>query len=205
MAQDPYLVAGDHYHLIFENRWVRASLVTYGPHETSPIHDHPETPTTVYIYVTDGGVMRFHHFTGAHVAGMTIDRKPVRAGAIRFAKGAPETHTVEYLGDTPTEYVMLELRTEALDRPATDVRLPPVNLDPSKSAAQVQFENGQIRIVRAMCAAGERCLGSEHPSDPAVVVAMSGPHRGRVDWSPQRPAEGPMEQVRIELKTKPVE
>jgi hypothetical protein len=41
-------------------------------------------------------------------------------------------------------------------------------------------------------------------ADPAVVVVMSGPHRGEVDWSPQRLAEGPIEQVRIELKSKPV-
>jgi quercetin dioxygenase-like cupin family protein len=204
MAQDPYVVAGDHYHLVFENQWVRASRVTYGPHQNSPIHDHPETPTTVFIYVTDGGVMRIRHFTGDRVAGVTIDRKPVQAGAIRFAKGEPETHSVEYLGDIPTEYVTLELRTEPLDRPATDVRLPPVTMDPSRSATEVQFENGQIRIVRLVCASGQRCPDSEHPKDPAVVVVMSGPHRGEVDWSPERPAEGPMQQVRIELKSKPV-
>ena len=203
MAQDPYVVAGDHYHLVFENQWVRASRVTYEPHGTSPIHDHPETPTTVYIYVTDGGVMRFRHYTGTHVAGVTIDRKPVQSGAIRFAKGAPETHSVEYLGDTPTEYVMLELRTEALDPPTTDVRLPPVAIDPAKPATEVQFENGQIRIVRVACAAGLPCPNSRHPADPAVVVIISGPHRGEVDWSPP-PADGPLEQVRIELKSKPV-
>ncbi len=75
--------------------------------------------------------MRFRHVTGEHVAGIDIDRKPVQAGAIRFAHGAPETHSVEYLGDAPTEYVRTELRTEPLDRPVRDVRLPPVALDPS--------------------------------------------------------------------------
>jgi hypothetical protein len=129
MAQDPYLVAGDHYHLVFENQWVRATRVTYGPHETAPVHRHPPTPTTVYIYVTDGGVMRFRHVTGQHVAGVVINRKPVQAGAIRFAHGAPETHSVEYLGDIPTEYVRIELRTEPLDRPTRDVRLPPAAMD----------------------------------------------------------------------------
>jgi len=111
-AQDPYRVAGDHYHLVFENSWMRATRVTYGPHETAPVHRHPPTPTTVYVYLTDGGVMRFHHVTGENVAGVSIDRKPVLAGAIRFAHGAPETHSVEYLGDIPTEYARIELRTE---------------------------------------------------------------------------------------------
>jgi hypothetical protein len=49
--------------------------------------------------------MRFRHVTGERVAGVDIDRKPVQAGAIRFAHGAPETQSVEYLGSVPTEYV----------------------------------------------------------------------------------------------------
>lgn len=202
-AQDPYRVAGRHYHLVFQNEWARATRVTYGPHQGAPVHNHPPTPTTVYVYVTDGGAMRFHHVTGERVAGFTIERKPVQAGAIRFAHGAPETHTVEYLGDRPTEYARIELRTEPLDRPERDVRLPPVPLDPGKSTAQVQFENGQVRLIRVMCAAGKRCPESDHPQDPAVVVTMSGSARGRIQFSPPA-AEGPVEQVRIELKTKPV-
>jgi quercetin dioxygenase-like cupin family protein len=202
-AQDPYRVAGNHYHLVFENAWVRVTRVSYGPHETAPVHNHPPTPTTVYVYVTDGGPMRFHHVTGDNVKGLDIVRKPVVAGAIRFAHGAPETHTVEYLGDEPTEYARIELRTEPLDRPVRDVRLPPMPLDLSTSATKVQFENGQVRLVRVACAAGQRCPESEHPGDPAVTVTMSGPHRGEMQWSPA-PAEGPLEQVRIELKTKPV-
>jgi hypothetical protein len=83
------------------------------------------------------------------------------------------------------------------------VRLPPVALDPAKSAAQVQFENGQVRIVRLVCAGGETCPASSHPEDPAVVVTMTGAHRGQVEWRPEA-AWGPVEQVRIELKTKPV-
>ena len=202
-AQDPYRVAGAHYHLVFQNEWARAARVTYGPHEKSPVHDHPPTPTTVYVYVTDGGVMRFSHDTGDRVAGVTFDRPAVKAGAIRFVQGAPETHSVEYLGDQRSEYARIELLTEPLDRPARDVRLPPAALDPAKSVAQVQFENGQVRIVRVMCAAGETCPRSLHPEDPAIVVTMTGVHRGQVEWRPEA-AQGPVEQVRIELKTKPV-
>jgi hypothetical protein len=200
-AQDPYRIATDHYHLEFENAWVRATRVTYGPHEQAPVHNHPPTPTTVYVYTTDGGVMRFHHVTGEHVAGFTFDRRAVKAGEIRFAHGAPETHSVEYLGDRPAEYVRIELRTEPRDRPVRDVRLAPVALDPAKSAAETQFENGQIRIVRMTCAAGETCPVA---AVPCVDVLLGGVHRGEVRWSPP-PAEGPLELVRIELKTPPVE
>ena len=204
LGQDPYQVAGDHYHLAFENTWVRATRVTYGPRETAPVHAHPATPTTVYVYVTNGGAMRFNHVTGERVAGVSINRRPVKAGAIRFAHGAPETHSVEYLGDAPTEYARIELRTEPLDRPARDVRLAPASFNYSGSDAITQFENGQVRILRVQCGIGQRCLESGHPNDPAVVVTMNGPDRGRIEWSPQLTV-GPVELVRIELKTKPVQ
>ncbi len=75
-------------------------------------------------------------------------------------------------------------------------------MNPSKSATKLEFENGQVRIVRVVCAAGERRPASEHPGDPAVVVMMSGAHRGEIRWSPAA-GTGPVEQVRVELKSKP--
>jgi hypothetical protein len=207
LSQDPYTVAAAHYHLAFENPWVRATRVTYGPHETAPVHNHPANPVTVYVYVTGAGVMQFHHVTGNHVAGLTIERKPVQAGAIRVAHGAPETHTVNYLGEEPTEYARIELRTEPLDHPARDVRLPPYVFD-KPSAAEQQFENGQLRILRVRCENGQKCAETQHPADPAVIVILDGPRRGEILWSPKpqagAPEIGPMEQVRIELKSPPV-
>jgi hypothetical protein len=208
-GQDPYVVAGDHYHLLFENDWARASRVTYGPHETAPVHDHPPTPTSIYIYVTAGGEFRFKHITGFKVSGYTITRPAVQAGAIRFAHSAPETHSVEYLGDVPTEYVRIELRTEAPDIPVRDVRIPPAAMDPAKSGVRKEFENGQIRILRVVCAPGDPCPVSQNPDDPAIVTVMNGSDRGMVRWSPKAeeanaPAARPLEEVRIELKTEPV-
>jgi len=202
LSQDPYTVASGHYRLAFENQWVRATRVIYGPHETAPVHNHPPNPVTVYVYVTDGGVMQFHHVSGEHVAGFTIDRKPVKAGAIRVAHGAPETHTVKYLGDELTEYARIELRTEPIDRPTRDVRLSPYPFDTPSAAAQ-QFENGQLRIVRVRCEAAKSCPDSDHPADPAVVVLLSGPRKGEILWSPQTQT-GPLELVRIELRSTPV-
>ena len=137
-----------------------------------------------------------------NVAGFTIDRKPVKAGAIRVAHGAAETHTVKYLGDELTEYARIELRTEPIDRPERDVRLPPLVSD-QPLLAQQQFENGQLRIVRIRCQEGQLCPPSAHAGDPAVVVIVKGPRQGEILWSPE-PQTGPMEQVRIELKSPPV-
>jgi hypothetical protein len=122
------------------------------------------------------------------------------------AHGAPETHTVKYLGDELTEYARIELRTEPLDRPTRDVRLPPYVFNKA-SAAEQQFENGQLRIVRVRCEAEKMCPDSGHPADPAVVVILSGPHRGEILWSPlpqTGPPTGAIEMVRIELKSPPV-
>jgi hypothetical protein len=200
LSQDPYQVAADHYHLVFENQWVRATRVTYGPHETAPVHNHPPNPVTIYVYVTDGGVMQFNHMTGFRRSGVVIERPAVKAGAIRVSHGQPETHSVKYLGDEPTEYARIELRTEA-DVPLRDVRLPPYTFD-KPSAAETQFENGQVRIVRVLCAAGQKCPTGDHPDDRAVVIILSGARRGEILWSPKA-GTGPMEQVRIELKTAP--
>lgn len=202
-AEDPYRVAPGNYHFVFENESARATRVTFSPHDQLPVHQHPPTPTTVYVYVIDGGPIRFNHVTGDNVAGMKVVRPPVLAGGIRFAHGASETHTVEYLGDAPTEYARIELRTEPIDRPVRDVRLPPQPADLSKSSRSVRFENGQVRIIHLTCAAGQACPGSEHVADPAVVVTMSGPNRGKIEWSPA-PGRGPLQQVRIELKSNPV-
>jgi quercetin dioxygenase-like cupin family protein len=203
LAQDPFQVAGDHYHLVFENQWVRATRVTYGPHDTAPVHAHPPNPVTVYVYVTDGGVMQFTHMTGFRIPGVVINRPAVKAGAIRVAHGQPETHSVKYLGDEPTEYARIELRTDPLDVPTRDVRLPPYVFDRPSGMAK-QFENGQLRIVRVRCAAGEKCPASEHPDDPAVVVVLSGTRRGEILWNPA-PLVGPLELVRMELTSEPVE
>jgi hypothetical protein len=204
-AQDPFQVAGDHYRQIFDNAWAQGVHVGYPAHGKSPVHDHPSTPTIVFVYVTDGGPLRFYHKTGPeNVMGLDFERPAVKAGAIRFAAGIAETHAVEYMGDTPMEYVRIELKTEPLDLPAKDVRLPPVVLDATKAALHSQFENGQLRILRVMCPAGQDCPASEHPGDPAVVVTMSGAKRGQLEWSPVGVEHGPLEQVRVELKTKPV-
>lgn len=105
------------------------------------------------------------------------------------------------MNDAPAEYARIERRTDPIDRPLRDVRLPPEPADLLKSSQSVRFENGQVRIVHVKCAPGEACPASEHSADPAVVVTMSGPRRGEIEWSPAL-ARGPLEQVRIELESK---
>jgi hypothetical protein len=178
-AQDPYTTAPNNYKLEFENEWVRVSRVSYRPGDKLPIHSHPALPT-VYIYVTDGGKIVFGHqeFT-------TMTRRDVKAGQIRFNRGNRETHTTEYLGDSPSEYIRVELKTEPIDLPARDIRKAPDDNTP--------FENGQLRIERADCSP---CESIEMP---AVVVTMAD---RKVHWVTAAPPAGI--QVRVALKSRPL-
>src|SRR5207253_10160473 len=116
----------------FENAWVRVSRVSYPPLGKSKLHSHPKVPT-VYVYTTDSGPMRFKHDEG-----IMIERRPVKAGGLRFNRGMVEAHEVETLSDFPTEYFRVELKTERLELPMRDVRIPPEE--------DHGFENAQVKI-----------------------------------------------------------
>ncbi len=175
----------------FENEWVRVVRVHYSPHEKTGIHDHPATPT-VYVYITDGGRLRLEHDRNDPTV-----RPPVKMGGIRFQKGVFERHWVEELDGVASEYLRVELKTRQVDLPDLDVRRAPTDRNP--------YESGMIRILRVTCAANSSCPISEHPEDPAVAVFNAG-----FVWEPAgaspvvNSSESPMEQVRVELKTKPV-
>lgn len=199
-AQDPLKVAGDHYHLAFENQWARAYRVTYGPHESAPLHDHPNASAALYVYVTDAGPLVFRHDKARPgVAGMSIQRKAVQAGRIRVTHPHPETHATEYLGDQPMEYARIELLTELPSAPR-DAVIAPAVIDPSHTVMRQEYEDEQMRILRVVCAAGHACPQSAHPDDPAIVVTMNGPRKGEIRWKPAGDV-GPVEQVRVELKS----
>ena len=213
-AQDPYAVAGNHYRMLLENDWVRVSLVSYGPHESTPVHDHSATPTAIYVYLTDAGPLRFKHMTGMKVAGEVVTRPAVKAGEIRLGHSAPETHSTEYLGDAPMKYLRIELRTEVPEAVVRNVRIQPPAMERNRTAVLNEFENGQVRILRVICARGDVCPASQHPDDPALEAVMSGPEQaapeqagpdqaGMLRWCPAA-EKGPVDAVRLEFKTEPV-
>jgi hypothetical protein len=189
--QSPFTAAPEHYKLELDNDWVQVVRVHYEPGGISKMHDHPERPT-IMIYNTDGGTLTFKHKEGPNV-----ERPAVRAGGIRFTRGAAESHLVEYHGDKPSEYMRVELKTQPLDLPEKDVRIALTDRTP--------FENGQVRIFRVTCAPQAACPASAHPENPAVVVSGS-EYRWLVAGSAaiENPRGVPMEQIRIELKSKPL-
>lgn len=189
--QSPFTAAPEHYKLELDNDWVQIVRVHYAPGGISKLHDHPERPT-VMVYTTDGGPLKFLHKDGA-----IVNRPAVKAGGIRFTRGAAESHVVEYQGDQPSEYMRVELKTQPVDLPERDIRMALADRQP--------FENGQVRILRVTCPAQSACPLSTHPNDPAVVISGS-----EFRWLPvgapaiENPGNAPLEQIRVELKSRPV-
>jgi hypothetical protein len=134
-AQDPYSILPKNYSLEFENEYVRVSRVKYFPGDKLAVHSHPSIPT-VYVYLTDGGPIRFSHKTPK----FTLERPPVKAGGVRFNRNARvETHEVEYLGDFPSEYLRVQLKTTP-GPPHRDARL--------RGYDDFPWEDPQLRISR---------------------------------------------------------
>jgi hypothetical protein len=134
-AQQPYSTLPRNYSLAFENDWVRVSRVKYSPGDRLPVHSHPSIPT-IYVYLTDGGPIRFTHITPK----VTIVRGEVKTGQVRFNRNARvETHETEYQGDAPSEYLRVELKTVP-GPPHLDARL--------IGEADFPWEDPQVRISR---------------------------------------------------------
>ena len=108
-----------------------------------------------------------------HIEFGNIRRPAVKAGQIRYASPNIEKHAVEYLGDIPTEYLRIELKTRPIGLPERDVRLKPAAFNTEASFSNTEYENGQLRIIRWYCAAGHGCPQSEHPELPAVLISMT--------------------------------
>jgi len=99
-AQDPIKVDPKHYKVELENDQVRVLRITYGPHEKSPMHEHP---AGVGVAITDALVK----FT---LADGKSEERPFKAGQVLWI--AAEKHAPENLSDKPLEIVLTEVKTK---------------------------------------------------------------------------------------------
>lgn len=106
------LVAGQdapagHYKLEMENEFVRVYRIGYGAFESAEMHEHPDVPTVVYVYLTAGGRMRFTHDDGRNLV-----RPEVAAGRLLWLERG-QTPTAPWLagGNRALDYVRIELRS----------------------------------------------------------------------------------------------
>lgn len=96
LAQDPVRTDPKHYKVEFENDQVRVVRVHLGPHDKTPMHEHP---AQVVVFLTDV------HVKHAYPDGKTSDDQ-AKAGQVVWGK--PTKHTGENLSDQPFELIMIE-------------------------------------------------------------------------------------------------
>jgi len=95
---DPTVVDPDHYTTEFENDAVRVVRISYGPGETSVMHNHPDG---VAVFLTDQLV----EMTSPDGSSMEM---PASAGEAMFVPGGQ--HLPRNLSDSALELVLIELK-----------------------------------------------------------------------------------------------
>jgi hypothetical protein len=140
------------YKTTLDNPDLIVMKVHYGPHEFVPMHDHTAYPT-VYVYLNDSGVVEIKH-EGPNAD--TVKRPPTHTGAFRVAPGAVERHSVTNLGDTPSDFLRVELKRI----PADDLKKVfrgDAPAQPVAAGTHVEFQDPAIRIERTACPATATC------------------------------------------------
>ena len=165
-AQDPLKILPGSYRLDFENEWVRVVHVRYEAHATLPAHDHPKVPTA-FVYLSDGGPVLFKHIGLSYGV---IGRPATVAGAVRLARAVQEVHEVENPGDSPSEFLRVELKQMSMDTPLRG-RFYPESHPPGENVSKLQFEDDHLRLARRACAPELPCDLSAG-DEPALLIAL---------------------------------
>ncbi len=100
LAQDPVKVDSSHYKVEFENDQVRAIRIHVGPHEKSPMHEHPES---VVIFLTDG------HGKFTFPDGK-VEEVSWKAGEMAWFPAVK--HQPENLSDQPLDIIQIEMKPQ---------------------------------------------------------------------------------------------
>jgi hypothetical protein len=170
LAQEPAKALSAAYQLEFENAHVKVTRVHYAAHAKLPEHAHADFGTA-YVYLNDSGPVIFKHIGLSYGA---VTRPAVKAGSFRLYKAVKEMHEVENPSDTPSDFLRVEFKTEP-DANQNSLRGKFFREDApaGENFQKVQFENGQVRITRLVCAAGKSCEVKAAANEPVLLVALT--------------------------------
>lgn len=169
-AQDPVKVVPEAYKTEFENAHVKVQRVHYAPHSKLPEHDHTAF-ATAYVYLNDAGPVIYKHVGLSYGA---VTRPAVKAGSFRLYKAVKETHEVENPGDTASDFLRVEFKTEpAKDQNTLRGKFFREDVPAGENWQKVQFENDQVRITRLVCAPGKPCDVKAGTTEPVLLVALT--------------------------------
>jgi hypothetical protein len=214
-GQDPTKAAPDSYKLQFENEYVKVLRVRYAPRSKVPVHDHSKGPAG-YVYLTDSGPIRFVH---GGWDDPVLTRPPTRAGAFRLSRTRfdDETHAAENPNDKASEFLRIEITTEAPDRDSLVGRFPPFDGDRKAGLEKREFENSQLRVTRIISRPGVPLEVSAPAGEPSLIAVISETGqvlKGQTFWlAPGTSKQFPTDKVagratqfellRFDFKTKP--
>ena len=210
-AQDPTKVAPESYKLQLENDWVKVLKVSYAPNSKVPVHDHSKGPAA-YVYLVDSGPVRFIHAGWENDPVLT--RQATKAGSFRLSptRFDNETHAVENISNTRSDFLRIEIKTEAPDRQSLLTRKGPFSGDRSSGLNRIEFENSQLRVTRLISKPGTPLIVTANTDEPALVVVLSrgGFGVGETVWLLPKDAKtfsalgrSQCELLRFDFKTKP--
>ena len=132
----------------FDTPEVRVIEVTTSPGQRSALHEHKMNRVMIYL---DGGHMVLTHPDG------TTEEIRFKAGDVRWSP-ADGPHISDNVGSTTYRIVELELKNGPGALPSSP--LDPVRVDPKHY--KVEFENPQVRVLRAHYGPGEPGAMHEH-------------------------------------------
>jgi hypothetical protein len=166
-VQDPIATFPKNYSLTFDNDVVSVIRVHYGPHERIGVHDHSKFPT-IYVYLSKSSPVRFEH---DEKPAWSITRPPTSTGAFRVSPGRIESHAVENLGDTGSDFLRVELKQVPLGSDLKPFRSKAPS-SPLQSGRAVEFTSSEVEVQRIICEPGKSCQVDGSIS-PALLVAFS--------------------------------
>jgi quercetin dioxygenase-like cupin family protein len=169
-AQDPVKIDPAHHKVELENAEVRVLRITFGPGETAPMHDHPNS---VAVFLSEGT----NRLTSP---GQKPTETPQKRGGVVLLDASK--HSVENIGKTRTEVILVELK-----RPGAAgykaMALDPVKLVPKNYV--VAAENAHARAIHLRSAVGDPSVLHEHPSNVVVrLTDTKAAKAGTVTWAP---------------------
>ena len=97
-AQDPVKVDPKHYKVLYEDSEVRVLRASYGPHEKSPMHEHPNL---IAVFTTEA------QFKFTLADGTTQDRQGKKGDHLAIPA---EKHSPENVGGAPAHVVLVEFK-----------------------------------------------------------------------------------------------
>ena len=143
--------------VLFENDQVKVIRAIEKPHVKGKSHDHKMNRVMVYL---QPGRQRFEYQDGRKA-----EEFDWHAGQVTWNK-ASGMHSPEVVSGEPFDIIEIELKNTGSEKPVAS-KLDPVKVDPKDYS--VEFENAQVRVIRAKLGPHAVAPMHEHPLNRVTV------------------------------------